>query len=196
MNEENTNPKRVEIPEDFHSFSKKGLFERCIECDKFLLDEGTEYFIEKAIKKYPGYEAFDVIFEYAICAACAENMRQRISKKSMKSMEKFFAENVDLNKRMELMLANPDNPTAWMNKCMITGSPKEDLNEFQIHAHCTGKHLEMIQMPYLLSGQVLDELAGLLSDQTLDELDGFINNHFGPPPELMEPIPKKRLVLI
>ncbi|GAA0893011.1 hypothetical protein GCM10009122_26900 [Fulvivirga kasyanovii] len=196
MKEENTTPSKIEIPTDFHSFSKQGLFERCIECDKFLLDQGTEYFIEKAIKKYPGYKAFDVIFEYAICATCAEKMRKRISKESMKSIEKYFAENVDVNQRMNVMQANPDNPQAWMKECMVKGSDKTELNEFQIYAHCNGKHLEMTQMPYLISGQALDEIANLLSEKTLDELDGFVNRHFGPPPELMEPIPKKRLVLI
>lgn len=186
----------MEIPREFHSFSGGGLFEHCIECDKFLLQEGTEYFIEKAIKKYPGYEATDVIFEYAICLNCAEKMRRQMSKESMQNIENFFAQNVDFHGRMELMQANPHNPEAWMARCMVNGNHKKDLDEYQIYAHCNGRHMELTHMPYLISGEVMDEISHLLSEQTLDELDRFINNHFGPPPELMEPIPKRRFVLI
>ncbi|ELR68751.1 hypothetical protein C900_05847 [Fulvivirga imtechensis AK7] len=196
MNEKETYPPKIDIPKEFHSFSKGDLFDTCIECDRFLLEEGTEYFIEKAIKTYSGYQATDVIFEYAICLDCAEKMRKRMSIESMRSIEDYFARNVDFHERMELMQANPHNPEAWMDKCMVNGHSKYQLNEYQIYAHCNGKHMELTHMPYLISGEVIDELTHLLSEKTLDELDGFFNNHFGPPPELMEPLPRKRIALI
>lgn len=164
--------------------------------DKFLLEDGTEYFIEKAIKKYPGFKASDIIFEYAICIDCAEKMRKQMSKESMQNIEKFFSENVDVYARMELMQDNPNNPDAWMDRCMVNGSQKDQLSEYQIYAHCSGKHMQLTHMPYLISGEVIDQISHLLSEQTLDELDGFITRNFGPPPELMEPLPKRRVVLI
>ena len=85
-----------EIPKEFYSFETKAPFEFCIECNKYLLDEGTEYLIEKAIKNYEGYEAQDVIFDYAICMECAEDMRNQISKESWESMMRYFQENIDM----------------------------------------------------------------------------------------------------
>lgn len=190
------NEDRIAIPKEFHSFSSKNLFEKCIECDKYLLEDGTEYFIEKAVKKYPGFDAFDVIFEYAICADCAHKMRLRMSKESMQRMELFFAENINMQDRIDVIQTNPNNPEAWTDKCMVNGSTKKDLNEFQLYAHCNGKHLTLKHMPYLISGEVIEQIGHLLSAETIDELNDFTNNHFGPPPELEEEFPHKRLVLV
>ena len=66
----------IDIPSEFYSFSSGVLFDRCIDCDKYLLEKDTEYFIEKAIRQYDGYKARDVIFEYAICFQCADRIRK------------------------------------------------------------------------------------------------------------------------
>ena len=191
------NEPNIEIPSIFHCYDSKQPFERCIDCDKYLLEDDSEYFIEKAIKNYKGFKAQDVIFEYAICATCAEKMRKKISKESMEYIEAFFSNHVDINKRMEVMQNNPENPEAWMEHCLINGAMKSELEEFQLYAHCKGKHLELSTMPYMISGAALDEIAHILSDQTKDELDNFLNQHFGPPPELEELLPgKKRFVLV
>lgn len=193
---ENRKIQKIAIPEEFHSFTMKGPFSTCINCQKFLLEDGTEYYIEKAIKKYPGFDAFDVIFEYAICLDCAENMRQRMSKESMKRIEFFFTENIDASDRLNIVKKNPENPGPWINKCLVKGTAKADLTEFQLYAHCNGKHLTLTHMPYLISGEVLDQIGQLLSAQTMGELDDFINGHFGPPPELEEEFPRRNVVLI
>ncbi len=192
--DENNN--HIDIPKEFHSFSTGTLFDRCLECDKYLLDGDTEYFIEKAIKKYEGFEAQDVIFEYAICIQCAERMRNSMSKASQQSIQQYFMDNVDLLKRMEIMQANPNNPETWMDKCLIKGERKSGLNEYQIYAHCNGNKLNLTQMPYLVSGAALEEISAVLSTETLDEFDDFSRRHFGPPPELAEPLPFRRVMLI
>ena len=194
MDEENKN--KIDIPKEFYSFSTGALFERCIECDKFLLEDNSEYFIEKAIKKYDGFSAHDVIFEYAICAKCAERMRKSMSAKSLKSMEQYFSSKIDLSQRMNLVTANPFDPIAWMDECLFSGTKKTSINEYQIYAHCNGNKLNITQMPYMVSGAVLEEISSLLSLETLDELDDFSNRHFGPPPELANPTPFRRVILI
>ncbi len=186
----------IDIPKEFYSFSSGALFERCIDCDRYLLEKETEYFIEKAIKKYDGYAAQDVIFEYAICSDCAERVRKDMSKESLKKVENFFLHQVDMMQRMEMIMDNPGNPSAYINQCLVMGTNVEDLQEFQLYAHCKGDKLELGQMPYLISGAVLDEIQHLLSSQTLDELNGFMGKHFGPAPDLMEPIPSRRVVLV
>ena len=187
---------KIEIPEEFYSFSGKKLFDRCIDCDRYLLEEGTEYFIEKAVKKYPGYGVLDIIFEYAICANCAEKMRLRMSKESLQHIEQFFANQINFEDRLNIIKNNSDKPAEWTGKCIVNGKAKEELDEYQLYAHCNGRHLILQQMPYLISGEVIEKIGHLLSKKTLDELDDFVNTHFGPPPELMEALPHKRLALI
>lgn len=187
---------QLPIPPSFYSFDTKTKFERCIDCDKYLLDESTEYFIEKAIKNYDGFSATDVIFEYAICLSCAERMRDAMSKESFKNLQEFFMQNIDFNKRMRLMQLHPHEPEKWMSECMITDKSKSDLREYQIYAHCKGENLVMSQMPYIVSGEALEAVSELLSDETLDELDDFSKRHFGPPPELAEDLPIRRVLMI
>lgn len=187
---------KIEIPKEFYSFSTGARFDRCIECDKNLLEGEQEYFIEKAIKQYEGFSAHDVIFEYAICLACAERMRKSMSVESMKSIELYFSQNLDFGRRMKLIQDNIDNPIAWMDECLLKGTQKNTINEYQIYAHCKGNHLDTSQMPYMVSGAALEEISSLLSNETLDELDGFSQKHFGPPPELANPTPFRRVVLI
>lgn len=188
--------KDLEIPEDFYSFDSKSKFERCIECDRYLLDDTTEYFIEKALKQYNGFSASDVIFEYAICIKCAERMRSAMSKESFSNLESYFAQNINVEKRMNLMQTHPHQPDEWMRECMVTGMQKNEMTEYQIFAHCKGTKLVMGQMPYLISGQTLEELSSLLSNETLDELDKFSTRHFGPPPGLEEDLPIRRVVMV
>ena len=71
-------------------------------------------------------------------------------------------------------------------KCMITQKPKKELEEYMIYAHFRGDKMVKSTMPYLLSGQVMDQIADLLSNQTIDQLDDFMGEYFGGPPELEE----------
>ncbi len=52
----------IPVPKVFHSFATGMPFQQCKICEKNLLLDGTQYVIEKAIKRYPGYEAQDVMF--------------------------------------------------------------------------------------------------------------------------------------
>lgn len=179
------------IPPEFYSFESNAPFERCIECDKYLLDDETEYLIEKAVKTYDGYEAKDVVFDYAICMDCADDMRKEISKESWESMMKYFQENMDLQHRMELQHAPPEE---GLKTCMIKKTNIEECREYQVYAHCKGGKLKMDNPPYMISGEVIDELLPLLSDKTIDEMNGFFKKHFSPDPSFFEPTPKLVLV--
>lgn len=188
--------RRVEIPKAFYSSSSGSLFEQCIDCEKSLLNDDTEYFIEKSLRQFDGFSAREVIFEYAICADCANEVRKSISKESMGEIEKFFLKHIDFNKRMDLMHANPHDPMAWINHCLITDSPIGELSEYQIFAHCSGKSLNLSQMPYMVSGDTLEQIQHLLSHETKDELNNFMEKNLGPSPELAELLPGNRVVFI
>ena len=79
-----------DIPSVFRSTDTKKPFERCIQCNKYLLELDSEYLIEKAIKQYQGFEAKEVIFEYAVCMDCAEKMRQSLSAESQMGHHALF----------------------------------------------------------------------------------------------------------
>lgn len=179
------------IPPEFYSFDTKAPFDRCIECEKYLLDEETEYLIEKAVKTYEGYDAKDVVFDYAICVDCADRMRKQISKESWKSMMKYFEENIDLEERVRLQSLPPEE---GLKQCMIKKKRVIDCREYQVYAQCRGTKLNMENPPYMISGEVIDELLPLLSDTTIDEMNGFFNKHFAPDPSFFEPTPKLILV--
>ena len=151
------------IPEEFYSFESKKPFERCIECDKYLLDGETEYLIEKAVRNYRGYKAKDVVFDYAICMDCAEKMRKEISPESWQQIMNYFQKNMDMQKRIQMM---EDDPDTNLKACMIKGINANDCEEYQIYAHCKGNKLNMENPPYLISGEVMDEILPLLSKKT------------------------------
>ncbi|MEQ9466872.1 MAG: hypothetical protein RLN88_05635 [Ekhidna sp.] len=182
----------IEIPKDFYSFETNQPFERCIECDKYLLDDETEYIIEKAVKNYEGYAAKDVVFDYAICMDCAERMRKEISKESWQNMMRYFQDNMNMERRMRMQSLPSEE---GLKTCMIKDTPMDDCREYQIYAHCKGGRLNMDNPPYMISGEVMEELLPLLSDKTIDEMNGFLNKHFSPDPSLMEPTPP-RIVLV
>ena len=181
-----------DIPKVFYSFETRAPFERCIECEKYLLDDDTEYIIEKAVKNYEGYAAKDVVFDYAICMDCAEQMRKEVSKESWDKMMQYFQENMDIQSRLDRQGKTPEEN---LRNCMIKKTDVDQCREYQIYAHCRGKQLNMENPPYMISGEVMEELLPLLSNQTIDEMNWFMNKHFSPDPSLMEPTPPSVILL-
>ena len=181
-----------DIPKEFYSFETNALFESCIECEKYLLDEDTEYIIEKAVKNYEGYSARDTLFDYAMCMDCAEQMRKGISKESRESMMRYFQDNMNAMTRLEMQM---QSPAENLKKCLIKRRGIDDWQDYQIYAHCKGGKLNMENPPYMISGEVMEELFPLLSNKTIDGMNEFLDKHFSPDLSLMEPTPP-RLILM
>jgi hypothetical protein len=183
------------IPGKFHSFKEQQPFDKCIECDKYLLDDDTEYIIEIAKRKYEGYSAEDTVFDYAICMDCALKSRNEFSEESLKRLDQFFAPGfVKLRQAMEHY--NVNNPEFLLNKCLIQDDHVDTLNEYQIYAHCRGRYLSDRLPPYLIGQRAIEEVIPLLSKPTKDFLDGFFQKHFGPDPHIFEPDPSTKLVFV
>ncbi len=176
-----------DIPREFFSFETDAPFERCIECNKYLLDEGTEYLVEKAIKNYEGYKAQDVIFDFAICMDCMHERSKEISQESALKIAEYFEKNIDPEKRLILHERNSESA---LGKCMIKGTDINACSEYQICGYFKGRKMSEHNPPYLISGEVMEELMPLLSEQTIDEMNGFFNKHFSPDPSFFEPTPK------
>lgn len=180
------------IPPLFHSFESDGPFKKCIECERSL-DADCEYVIEKAVRSYPGFDAKDIIFDYALCMQCALQIRESFSKKSLEAMDQYFAQHVQ--SRIVIVDENGDfNVDECVSSCLVKGTKSSDLTEFQIYAYCRGKELSSQIPPYMVSSEAVDEILPLLSNETRDILNGFFNKHFSPDPSIMNPVPKIVLV--
>lgn len=184
----------AEIPGIFYSFHAKGPFSRCIECERDLLKDGCEYVIEKAVRNYPGYQASDVIFDYAICMDCAMKMHNELSRESLETIQNFFVQHLNVEQRSRNIAQADGNIEELISRCMISEKAQSESAEYQIFAHCIGDKINMKNPPYMLSGEVLLQLSDLISEKTRDNLNGFFDKHFSPDPTLMEPTP--RLILV
>ncbi|MCE2504462.1 MAG: hypothetical protein J4G05_10460 [Chlorobi bacterium] len=184
----------VPLPGVFGSHETGEPFERCIECDCFLLEPGTEYIVEKAFRCYRDFSISDTVFEYAMCMECAEEMTNSLSRESLGRLENYFSQNVNLRERLSWATQDrPSDPGQWLSSCAIKGTSVEDLSEYQIVGHCTGDQLVLSIFPYLIGGEALDEVGVLLSNKTLDILDDFGGRHFGLPPEFSD-LPRTRFM--
>lgn len=172
----------MKIPSKFHNSLEEQPFSHCHICDKSLLEDDQEYLIEKAYRKFPNGHGEELLFEIAICIDCAMKMRTTLSKESLENIERFVLskglENQQHPERRERLMEDP------LQQCLLSGKPLEQVEQYQIYAHCQGDHIAQNGGFYMLSDDILEEMQGLLSKQTRDELNRFSNDNFGIPPEL------------
>ncbi|QCK15050.1 hypothetical protein [Mangrovivirga cuniculi] len=185
----------IEIPRQFYSYAERAPFQFCIECNKELYLTNNQYVIEKVVKRYPKLDAEDVVFEYAMCLSCADMFRKQLSKDSRKSIDEYFQDHL-MSKSQDELLIDPDNIDQNTNSCLIKGTDVKEVEEYQLFAVCKGKTLMPNTSPYMLSGEVMDELSNLMSNPTIDLLNGFKNKHFGPPSEINDLLKDPSLMIV
>jgi hypothetical protein len=173
------------IPQIFWSDVTCQPFENCIKCERYLLEEGTLYLIEKAIKSYVGFDAISTVFEYAMCMDCAHEMHKELSVSSRTKIETYFEQNTNFDARRNELKENLEINN-WIQNCIITGERPTEGGEYQIYGQCDGKHFLYHDFPYMMSGEVVDSLIDLMSNKTLDELNNFKNNLTQGPSEFQE----------
>ena len=178
-----------DIPEQFYNSDSKQPFERCVSCDDKLNDK--TYFVEKAFKKDPLGEGHQVIFEYAICFACAEKKNSELSVDSKANIQRYFEEK-SAEREEPVWLGDDRN----MEQCMLSEIPLNECDEYVIYGQFEGDQMVRGMFPYGMSGAVLDEITDLLSEQTLGEIDDFIGEHFTGPPEFRELLKDKKWVVL
>lgn len=178
----------VKIPEIFHSYASQEPFRRCMSCNVNLLEKGTHYIIEKAIKQYSDYSATDTIFEYAICLKCHQEFVSSYSEKSMQNLKNYFVQNtfsdpdrIALKEKLDEGHFNLDD---WLSRCLIKGTPVKNLKEYQIGCQCVGDKMIVSSMPFLIGDVAMDEISMLLSNETIDQMRGFADEFLGLPPDL------------
>ncbi|MBV6639871.1 MAG: hypothetical protein KI791_04105 [Cyclobacteriaceae bacterium] len=176
-----------DIPRGLYSYIDDKPFTHCIECEKFLLSEDTEYLVERICKNYPEYGTTETIFDYALCMECAMKLHSEMSLESQQTLQNYFMKNIDLESRNKIK----DNLSIGdsIANCVVSGKPMKDCQEYQVCAHCVGDKVYMGNPPYMLSGNVLEEIMNLLSNKTQDMMNGFYSRHRTPTPGIYEPDP-------
>ncbi len=178
----------IPIPPAFRQKFNGKAFSHCLVCEKELVASGSHYLIEKAIRRYKDFNSEDVVFEYAICTDCHQQMLVHYSEESLAAMRAFFAEHVDFRLRQETMREMAEKEAFdtrdWIRNCLVRGTPVENLDEYQMGCECIGDRMIISSMPYIIGGPAIDELTMQLSNETIDQMRGLMDKFLGLPPDL------------
>lgn len=185
------------IPKIFHSEKEKQLFSKCTICGKTLQDNGELYLIEKAFERNPETGEQKLVFELATCMDCRQEMHESLSEESRQKIEAYFENKCDLEKRdAELKKHNLMEPDIWMHNCIIKNKSFDEVKEFQVYALCWSDELVFHNFPYMICGEVMDEIMDLISEKSLDILNDFMTDLIDLPPEFNELLKNKKLIFI
>ncbi len=187
----------TDIPDRFYSDEDGKPFDHCKICGKYLLDNGTTYFVEKAMKNYEGYDFQTTLFEYAVCLDCHSTIQGSMSDESINNLQQYYAKILaDKGNQPIVIDINNFDLDSWLSTCFFTGDPVSQMNEYQLVAQFNGDKMVMNTPPMIIGEAAMEQMAGLLSDKTTDEMNGFRDQFLGPDPELEELIYGKKLLLI
>ncbi len=187
----------IDIPEKFYSDGEGEPFKKCVVCGKDLLEEGTHYVVEKAIKNYKGTDVTSTVYEYAMCMDCYMEMQQSMSEESLQNMQRYYENFVQKRGSSVMMIdLSKFNLDEWLSKCFFKEKPVGEMEEYQIMGQFNGNHMVLNTPPMAIGEEVMEEMAKLLSKKTRGEMDRFRERFLGPPPEIEELIFGKKLLLI
>jgi len=186
----------AEIPSEFYDSELDAPFQHCSMCEISLVEPPKTYVVEKAMKQYPGKGAQELVYEIAICQSCVEKSREAMSDVSMQKLMEYMQENGPKLQGLQQEIGGDEDSDRMMEVCRFTGKRREELNEYKIVALLHGNELPFYSSPYLVSGDVMEEIASLLSSQTRDELNRMRDQILDIPPELKELFSDRDLVFL
>ena len=196
MNEGTQQEFKIEIPKRFYADADDKPFEHCQVCGKYLLDEGTSYVVEKAIRSYEGHDFYSTAYEYAICTICHQEIQKSMSEESMMNLQKYYSNFLSKKQQPIMIDMRTFNLDEWLSKCFFTGTEIKEMKEYQLVAQFNGNKMVMNMPPMVIGEQVIEEMAELMSNKTIDEMNGFRDKFLRPSPDIEEVVFGKPLILI
>ncbi|MDF7826151.1 hypothetical protein P4B35_19120 [Pontiellaceae bacterium B12227] len=164
----------IAVPEVFWSFETGKPISHCKLCDCDLMEPGTNYLIEKAFKNG------ETIFEHALCLSCYTESHQSMSEDSREKIRDYFAEHVNMDERQNIFMEQYGTEhEKWIDHCMVKGFPVREIEEYQLYGFCIDKDLVFSGAPYVLCGDVIEEIMELLSAETLGTMNALSQKLFG-----------------
>ncbi len=182
----------MKIPSKFYNTLTEKAFQECGICGNNLHANNLAYLIEKAYRRFPNEGGEELLFEIAVCHACARDMRTQLSEDSRKAVNNFFYQEF-MARLKELRDADDEY---LMSHCMLTGKPLAEMSEYQIYAHCQGSGMADHGAAYILSGEVVERIQNLLSEETKDQMRKFSDDHLGTPPEIQKILDRSPILTI
>jgi hypothetical protein len=172
-------------------------FKNCKICNKELIENNERYIIEKAYHQDLTKLERSLVFEFAYCLDCLDQMRAEFSIESKQKLDSYFVKNSDLEKRQTGLTANNlFDVDLWLQNCIVKNESIDEVEEFQILALCEGGDMLYHYFPYMICGNAMEEVANLLSNKTLDMLNDFLIDNIDVPPELEEIFKSKKPILL
>ncbi len=152
--------------------------------------------VEKVIRQYAKYSTHDTIIEYAMCLSCYEDVAKELSEESMSKLSGYLEANVQFEERRQKLSSKEDRDIDdWLSHCIVKGTAKKELEEFQIVGQFDGEHLLRHDFPFIIGFEAISEMNALLSNKTIDTLNGFRDKFLSPDPELDDLLKPKLLLL-
>ena len=125
--------KLKEIPEIFFNSKTNQPFEKCLTCNKKLLNHDVDYFVLKSYRYYKEYDKKDVIYEMALCFKCEEMLNESYSDESNERIDKYFDDNFNQKNMLRLISSNNYNVYEWIAHCACKGMHWKETNSFNIY---------------------------------------------------------------
>lgn len=172
------------IPEEFHSFETGKPFERCIDCGKHLLDDGTGYVVQKVIR------GPEVMFELAQCLECHRQLFESYSSETRNRVYDFFLDRVNFDQRRRRLLKEAWTSLGpWIESCLFCGAARSETREYWLVGECDGRDMMFYRCPYIICETCILEKNKLLSAKSRDISNDWLGRHFDIPPSIQEEIP-------
>ncbi len=169
--------RRLDIPTLFYSEETDEPFCQCVDCERDLLQDGTEYTIQKVFVRG------EAVFEYAMCRLCAERLREGFSEETQLAYQAFLFTSADLSDRVRLV-RDPDEHELpdWIDACLVCRKPRSECYRYSLSGLLTGSQLVLAEFPAMICDDCEKDLGELTSQKTRDRWDRFVEDHFEGPP--------------
>lgn len=179
------------VPGEFHSFETGEPFSHCIDCGKPLLEDGTRYIIQKAIR------GTEVIMEFAYCLECHDRLAEAYSKETWNRIWDFFLDRVNIGERREKLLDEGwTTLDPWLASCVTCGAAKSDTREYLIVGECDGRDLLFYNLPYMICENCQMKINDCLSQKSRGIWDEWVERNFDLPPSVRQDIRDGKIVLV
>lgn len=146
------------IPRELHSEYEERPFRSCTRCGESLHDYAGGYRISKV------FRAGEVIFEYALCFDCLDNLMRESSTESIQRLTRFQ------NERHRPGVEG-------IHECALCATRREETaaREFALVAACQGTGL---LQAHLICQDCMEEMSNLVSEKTRNEWNRFVDENF------------------
>lgn len=155
-----------------------GWYRECVQCGRLVGADGEPYYVERALRRG------EPLFEYAMCDTCVFALQNELSRESIERVTAIWFAQFDFDARWRRLGESLD-PGPLVESCVLEGTPRAELEEFQVWAWVAdGRLVVDDSAPGILSGLAAERIAAVLSRSTRDRLDEFVRDRLGVPPEL------------